>query len=295
MQENASVLTIDVEDYFHAEVFAKTAERSQWEAYPSRVIDSTRRLLDLLDACEARATFFILGWVAKRFPGLVKEIVARGHEPACHSYRHGLVFTLDPDEFRKDALRAKDVIEQAAGEQVRGYRAPTYSIVERCLWALEILAEVGFTYDSSIFPVHHDVYGIPHAPRVPFRIETSEGPIVEFPMTTFRIIGSCNLPVGAGGYLRILPFCYTRFGIRRAKAQGVPLIVSIHPWEIDPEQPRIAAKLTSRLRHYTNLDKTYDRLQRLMVSRSFFSFRDSNLADDVPSIGLEWSKAHAAG
>ena len=288
MTKRPSVLTIDVEDYFHAEAFSGTVDRSQWDAYPCRVSDNTRRLLDLLDACEARATFFLLGWVAERFPSLVKEIVARGHEPACHSYGHRLIFTLDRDEFRKDTLRAKGAIEQAGGEQVFGYRAPTFSITEDSLWALEVLAEAGFTYDSSIFPVRHDVYGIPAAPRFPFRIDTPAGPIVEFPITTFRIIGGHNFPVGGGAYLRILPSWYTRFGIKKAEKEGVRLIVYTHPWEVDPTQPRIPAKLTLRLRHYTNLNKTYERLQRLIESRTFTSFRKTGWADDVLNRKPEW-------
>jgi len=263
------------------EAFTGVVNRSQWDSYPCRVENNTRRLLDILDEHATPATFFILGWVAERFPGLVREIVARGHEPACHSYWHRLIYTLDPEEFRQDTRRAKDAIEQAAGSAVYGYRAPSYSITARSLWALEILAELGFTYDSSIFPIRHDIYGTPDAPRAPFRMTTAGGPLLEYPITTFRCFGKHNLPVGGGGYLRILPFWYTRFGISRARREGLPLIVYLHPWEIDPDQPRIQAPLKSRCRHYTNLDKMDGRLRRLLGYMHFTCFRDSGWSQAV--------------
>jgi polysaccharide deacetylase family protein (PEP-CTERM system associated) len=273
-----NVCTVDVEDYFHVEAFSKIVDRQRWDSYPCRVEPNTRRLLDLLDEQGVRATFFILGWVAERYPGLVREIVKRGHEPACHSYWHRLIYSLDPEEFARDTRQAKDVIEQAAGEPVFGYRAPSYSITARSLWALDVLAEAGFTYDSSIFPIRHDTYGMPDAPRAPFVMATRRGPIVEFPLTTFRLLKAQNLPVGGGGYLRILPFWYTRLGVRRARAQGLPLIVYVHPWEIDPDQPRLAGSTRSRLRHYTNLGRTWGRLRRLLAMGPYSSFRGSGLA-----------------
>jgi polysaccharide deacetylase family protein (PEP-CTERM system associated) len=274
---NRNVLTIDVEDYFHVEAFAGVVSTSDWDRYACRVESNTMRLLDLLDQQEARATCFILGWVAERYPALVREIVRRGHEPACHSYWHRLVYTLDRETFGKDTQRAKDLIEQAAGTAVHGYRAPSYSITSRSLWALEILAGLGFTYDSSIFPIHHDTYGIPGAPRLPFRVNTPSGPLMEYPITTFRCAGQ-NLPVGGGGYLRMFPYWYTRFGIARLGAESMPLIVYVHPWEIDPEQPRIAGPWKSRLRHYTNLKGMETRLRRLLRANApFCAFRDSGL------------------
>ena len=200
------IFSVDVEDYFQVESFADVIDRSRWPSFACRVEDNTRRLLDLLDAYRTRATFFVLGWVAERYPELVREIVARGHEPACHSYWHRRIDQLGPAEFREDTLHAKQVIEQAAGRQITGYRAPSFSIVRQSLWALEVLAELGFAYDSSIFPIRHDVYGIPDGPRTPVRIQTRSGPILEYPMTTFRMGGSRNFPVGGGGYLRLLPF-----------------------------------------------------------------------------------------
>jgi polysaccharide deacetylase family protein (PEP-CTERM system associated) len=278
-----NVLTIDVEDYFQVEAFTSVVSTSDWAGYACRVENNTMRLLDLLDRHQAKATCFILGWVAERFPALVREIVRRGHEPACHSYWHRLVYTLDRETFRQDTQRAKDLIEQAAGTEVFGYRAPSYSITSRSLWALEVLAELGFTYDSSIFPVRHDTYGIPSAPRLPFRVQTPSGPLMEYPITTFRCAGQ-NLPVGGGGYLRILPYWYTQFGIARVHAEALPLIVYVHPWEIDPEQPHIAAPWKSRLRHYTNLKKMETRLGRLLRSQAgFCAFRDSEL-EQMPGL-----------
>lgn len=273
----SNVFSVDVEDYFHVEAFSDVVDRAKWDAYPCRVEDNTRRLLDLADKLNRRGTFFILGWVAERYPSLVREIVSRGHEPACHSYWHRLIYKLTPAEFREDTLRAKSVIEQAAGVQVYGYRAPSYSITARSLWALDVLAEAGFRYDSSIFPINHDIYGIPDAPRFPFRVETPSGELVEYPITTFRLIGDRNLPVGGGGYLRIFPFWYTEMGFRKVRAEALPLIVYIHPWEIDPEQPRLAGRFKSRLRHYTNLSKTEARLSRLLQLDEFNTFQASGL------------------
>jgi polysaccharide deacetylase family protein (PEP-CTERM system associated) len=267
------LLTVDVEDYFHVEAFADVVSRASWGQYTPRVEANTTRLLDLFDEFHAKATFFILGWVAERFPGLVREIVKRGHEPACHSYWHRLIYCITPQEFRDDTRRAKAAIEDAAGVGVRGYRAPSYSVTSKSLWALDALAEAGFAYDSSIFPIRHDIYGMPDAPRFPFRIQTSSGEIVEYPITTFRVLSN-NLPVGGGGYFRMLPFWYTQWGLGRAAKEGVPRIIYIHPWEIDPEQPRLGGRARSRLRHYTNLDKTYARLRRLLSQGRFRGFEN---------------------
>ncbi len=275
----AGLLSVDVEDYFHVEAFVDRVDPLRWDTYPSRVGANTHRLLDLFDEFHAKGTFFILGWVADRFPDLVAEIVRRGHEAACHSYWHRLVFNLSESEFREDTRRAKDTIEQAAGVPIFGYRAPSFSITRKSMWALEILAELGFRYDSSIFPIRHDIYGIPDAPRGPFRIDTPAGPIAEFPLTTFRCLGEKNIPVGGGGYLRIFPFWLTKLGARKAWEQTLPINTYTHPWEIDPDQPRIDGRLTSRLRHYTNLGKTAARLGKLAKRIDYSSFRDSGLVD----------------
>lgn len=285
------ILSVDVEDYFHVEAFSDVVERSAWDNYECRVEANTYRLLELFERRGVRATFFILGWVAERYPSLVRDIVASGHEPACHSYWHRLIYALMPDEFRADTYRAKQVIEQAAGTSIYGYRAPSYSITRKSLWAMDILAELGFTYDSSVFPIHHDVYGIPDAPRTPFQNETPCGRITEYPITTFRLFGEKNLPVGGGGYLRIFPYWYTRLGVNRAEQDGVPLIVYLHPWEIDPDQPRLSGRLKSRLRHYTNLSRMQKRVDALLSLGQFSSFRDSDIVQR-PSISPTLHRNH---
>lgn len=287
----SNVVSVDVEDYFHAEVFSGVVDRSRWDSYVSRVEGNTRRLLELLGNLDLHGTFFVLGWVAERFPGLVREIAAGGHELACHSYWHRLIYKLDPAEFREDTRRAKDVIEQAAGQPVYGYRAPTYSVVDRSVWALEILVELEFTYDSSIYPIRHDRYGMPGAPRSPFRFQTPSGPITEFPITTFRLAGH-NMPVGGGGYLRLLPRFYTRMGLKRVQKEGVPVVIYIHPWEVDPEQPTLPLSLKSRLRHYTNLSRTFDRFQSVLQAGKYTSFRESGLADSAKEFDFYAWKQH---
>jgi polysaccharide deacetylase family protein (PEP-CTERM system associated) len=273
-----SVISVDVEDYFHAESFSDIVSRSEWDHYPTRVVDNTRRLLDLFSELNVEGTFFILGWVAERFPELVREIAGRGHELACHSYWHRLIYQLDPNDFREDTYRAKQIIEQIAGVSVRGYRAPTYSVTRDSLWALDILVELGFSFDSSIFPIHHERYGIPAAPRMPFVVQTASGPLLEYPIATFRLWGTTNFPFGGGGYLRLLPTWYNQLGFRRAQGEGLPVVAYIHPWEIDPGQPRLNGRLNSRLRHYTNLGKTYGRLERMLRGGGFTSFRKSGMA-----------------
>ena len=274
---SACIFSVDVEDYFQVEAFSGVVDRADWSSYSSRVVDNTRRILDLLEKHNVHATFFILGWVADRYPELAREIVARGHEPACHSFWHRLIYKLTPAEFRADTLQAKTAIEQATGMVVSGYRAPSYSVTKQSLWALDILAELGFEYDSSVFPIRHDIYGIPDAPRTPYEVTTPSGSIMEWPITTFRTGGEHNWPVGGGGYLRMLPFWYTRMGVERALGENIPAIVYTHPWEIDPAQPRIQAGMRSRLRHYSRLETTYGKLDRLLTLQRFTSFRDHAL------------------
>jgi polysaccharide deacetylase family protein (PEP-CTERM system associated) len=244
-----------------------------------------------LDDCHAKGTFFILGWVAERYPMLVRKIAQRGHEPACHSYWHRLIYKLTPEQFHDDTLQAKNSMEQAAGVRIYGYRAPSFSITARSAWAFDILAQLGFQYDSSVFPVRHDVYGAPQAPRWPFRVETRFGPIVEFPPATFRLPLGPNLPVAGGGYLRMLPYWYTEAGLARAWREGLPVVCYVHPWELDPEQPRLSGPLKSRLRHYTNLKGAETRLRRLLAFDRFSSFRDSGLVDSAPSFSFKETSA----
>src|SRR5712691_6302084 len=264
-QKTQHVLSVDVEDYFQVEAFAGSVDRECWDQWPSRVVANTQRVLDLFDDYNAKATFFFVGWVAARFPHLVREVQSRGHELACHSYWHRTVYSLTPEEFRKDTRQAKHVIEDATGVGVTGYRAPSWSITKACLWALDILAEEGFAYDSSIYPIHHDLYGVPGAQRFPYTHALQGGrQLREFPPATIRLAG-WNFPAAGGGYLRIFPLFYTEWAFRHIERKyRQPVVVYFHPWEIDPEQPRLPEKLRSRLRHYTNLRKMVDRLRALL-------------------------------
>jgi polysaccharide deacetylase family protein (PEP-CTERM system associated) len=265
-----NALTVDVEDYFQVSGFADLVAASRWDSFEGRVCGNTRRLLDLFDAANVRATFFILGWVAARYPDLVREINGAGHEIASHGYAHGLVYAAPPDAFREDIRRAKAVIEDTVGVKVLGYRAPSYSITRDSLWALDVLIEEGYLYDASIYPIRHDRYGIPDWPRHIHCVTRASGQIWELPGSTVRRAG-VNLPIGGGGYFRLLPYAWTRSGIERVnRFERQPAIFYIHPWELDPEQPRIAgAGLLSQWRHYRNLDKTEQRLRRLLDDFEF--------------------------
>jgi polysaccharide deacetylase family protein (PEP-CTERM system associated) len=270
-----NALTIDVEDYYQVSAFEEVIRLEDWDQYESRVEKNTQHVLALLDEKHVKATFFILGWVAERYPQLVRRIVEAQHEVACHGYTHRRVYTLTPEEFRREIRQAKQTIEDAAGVPVLGYRAPSYSITTRSFWALTILAEEGFKYDSSIFPIRHDLYGIPNHQRFS-HVLNSEGsfPIAEFPPSTARL-GGVNLPVAGGGYFRLFPYAVTRYAIYCLNhKEKQPAIVYFHPWEIDPEQPRIAASLKSRLRHYTNLDRMETKLRRLLSHFAFAPMRE---------------------
>lgn len=268
------VLTVDVEDYFHVEAFAGTVSRAAWDQYPSRVVNNCLRLLDIFDRYEVKATFFTLGWVARQFPAIVREIHERGHELACHSFWHRKVDSLSPVQFRSDTREACDAIENAASVRVVGYRAPTWSISRRSLWAFDVLAEEGFEYDSSIYPIHHDLYGIPGANRYPYVQPCGNGQaLLEFPPATVRFAGM-NFPAAGGGYLRIFPLAYTSWVFRQFEKAGKSLVLYLHPWEIDPEQPRLSGPLKSRFRHYTNLHRTQERLEALLQRYRFVPFRD---------------------
>ena len=263
-----NALTIDVEDYFQVNAFEPYVARESWDGYPLRVADNVARLLDLLDEFGVRATFFVLGWVAERLPGVVREIRARGHEIACHGYGHQLIYRIGPQAFREDIRRAKGVLEGITGVAVRGYRAPTYSITKESLWAFDTLIEAGFSYDSSVFPVYHDTYGMPDAPRFPYTVRREGGSLEEFPLSTLplKLAGlSYQLPIAGGGYLRLLPVALIKWGIQRINLkEGKPAVLYLHPWEIDPGQPRIKAGWKSSFRHYNNLSRTEAKLRYLL-------------------------------
>jgi len=264
-----NAMSVDVEDYFHVSVFDGIVPRSTWDAMESRVCRSTERLLDIFDEYGVRSTFFVLGWVAERHPQLARTVAERGHELASHGYAHRLIYDQTPAAFRDDVRRAKQVIEDAAGRAVHGYRAPSYSITPRSLWALDVLIEEGYRYDASIFPIRHDRYGIPVSPREPFPIERDVGALMEVPGSTVRV-GPLNLPIAGGGYFRILPYAWTRWGIARLnQIEKRPAVFYLHPWEIDPEQPRLPAGWLGRFRHYRNLAKTETRLRALLREFNF--------------------------
>jgi polysaccharide deacetylase family protein (PEP-CTERM system associated) len=267
-----NAFTVDVEDYFHVTAFADAIDRRTWNTCESRVERNTRALLDLLTERGVRATFFVLGWVAQRHPQLVRDIAGRGHEIASHGLSHQLIYRQSKTEFRQETRYSKQLLEDIVQRTVIGYRAATYSITPRSLWALDILVEEGFLYDSSIFPMRHDKYGIPDAPTTPHRITTEQGNcIAEFPISVVRING-VTLPVGGGGYFRILPYGLTKWGLDTLNGRGQEFVFYIHPWEIDPRQPRIEqATSFSRFRHYSNLHKCYERLSTLLQDFSFGS------------------------
>ncbi len=269
-----NAFSVDLEEYFQVANFDRVIERARWPEFPQRAEAQTHRLLDLCDRTRTRATFFVLGWVAERQPQLLREIAARGHEIACHGYGHELLYEIGPERFREDLKRARAVIEDAVGAQVEGYRAPSFSITDRSLWALEILAEQGFRFDSSIFPVRHHRYGIPDFPREPVRLSLPSGKqIVEFPLTTLAW-GPLRFPVAGGGYLRLLPFALLRWGIGRLVAAGRPTVLYVHNWEIDAEQPRQPVSALVRWNHYHNLERVEGRLQILLERARYAPLRD---------------------
>jgi len=260
-----NALTIDVEDYFHVQAFADVISSAHWDEYPVRVERNTFRLLEILGRRNVKATFFILGWVADRCPALVRAIVDSGHEIGSHGYGHQMLTRGSQANFRADLTRAKSAIEDQTGSRVTCFRAPSYSITSKTLWALEILGEFGFEYDSSIFPIRHDYYGIPDAPRFPHYWSLQSGArLLEFPPSTVRVLG-INVPIAGGGYLRLLPYKLTAGAIRRLnQKEDQPAMVYLHPWEIDPDQPRLAASWRSRFRQYQNLQTTEKKLTRLL-------------------------------
>jgi polysaccharide deacetylase family protein (PEP-CTERM system associated) len=279
-----NALSVDVEDYFQVAAFSGVIDRATWEARPSRVVANTSRLLELFAESDVSATFFVLGWVAERHPSIVRDILRCGHEIACHGYSHQSIFGQTPDVFRAETAKARQILEDQAQTRIRGYRAASWSITRRSLWALEILHEEGFEYDSSIFPVRHDLYGIADASREPHRIELRNGgSLIEFPPSTVRV-GPVNLPVAGGGYFRMLPLAVTRWAIRRVNREGIPFLFYLHPWEIDPGQPRVRAGLKSRLRHYTNLGTCEKKLTTLLGEFPMGPIRDSLYASLVPAL-----------
>ncbi len=274
-----NAFSVDVEDYFQVSGFEDNVSRERWGEFECRVERNTYRILKLLARHDTLATFFVLGWVADRFPQLIREIHAAGHEIGSHTYWHHLIYQQSKDEFRSDLRRSRDVLQDVLGEPVTSFRAPSFSITKRSEWSLEVLVEEGFTVDSSIVPARHDRYGMPGAPRVIHHIETPAGSICEFPPTVVQF-AKYNLPVGGGGYFRLYPFAFSRRWLAKARAQTrQPFMFYIHPWEVDPEQPRMRCSKTARFRHYVGLRNTECKLEKLLQSFSFSSV--SNVLNQV--------------
>ncbi|MCP5213291.1 MAG: DUF3473 domain-containing protein [Hahellaceae bacterium] len=258
-----NAMTIDVEDYFHVAAFEKNIRREDWANMPLRVEQSTDTLLALLDEMNVKATFFTLGWVADRAPDLVKRIAANGHEVASHGYMHGKATEQTREEFRQDVDRSKKLLEDLTGKAIIGYRAPSFSVNDTNKWVFDELKDLGFLYSSSTYPVKHDLYGVPHWPRFKYAMDNG---LIEIPMTTLHI-GSRNVPMSGGGYFRLYPYVVSRMLYRKFhRAENQPGIFYMHPWEIDPDQPRQkGASLKSNFRHYLNLKRVRGRLKRLMT------------------------------
>jgi polysaccharide deacetylase family protein (PEP-CTERM system associated) len=284
-------LSFDIEDWFQVENLKEVISCRDWDCCDLRVIQNTRKILRLLDQYQTRATFFILGWIAERCPSLVKEIDADGHEIASHGYGHELVYELTPEEFYSDIERSKKVLESITGRPVLGYRAPSFSITPKSEWALGVLKDLGFAYDSSIFPTSfHKRYGFNGVSSLPFRFGNG---LLEIPLSTYRF-GGANFPLAGGGYFRLFPYGYFRHFFQRLNKQGKPIVFYLHPWELDPGQPRLKVRLNYRLRHYVNLEKTEKRLERLLREFRFVPLSDIlahyfPLADDTET--TEFSEA----
>lgn len=271
MKHLYNAFTVDVEDYFQVSAFEKGVRRSQWANFDLRVIDNTVRLLELLGRHNVRATFFILGWIARQCPQLVRQIDEAGHTIGSHSYWHRLVYDLTPDEFRTDVRMSRRVLEDLTGKPVVSYRAPSFSITRRSWWALQILAEEGFKYDSSIFPVYHDRYGVPDAKTEIHTIDTEGGTLQEFPPAVYSI-AKWRLPVSGGGYFRLYPYRASRHMLRQVNRRERPFVFYVHPWEIDPNQPVVkAGSRMSQFRHRVNLKSNYGKLNRLLSEFRFAS------------------------
>jgi len=258
----ANALTIDVEDYFQVSALAPHFDRGDWHRIPSRVERNIDLVLALLAESGAKATFFTLGWIAERYPELVRRIVAENHELASHGYGHHRATDQHRAEFSEDICKAKALLEDLAGVEVKGYRAPSFSVGKRNPWAFDCIAEAGYRYSSSVYPIRHDHYGAPDAPRFPH--ESRDG-LLEIPVTTARLLKT-NLPAGGGGYFRLMPYAFSRSLIRRVnEVEGRPAVFYFHPWELDPDQPRVpGTSLKTRFRHYVNLHRTEPRLRSLL-------------------------------
>ena len=278
--EAKAIFTLDVEDWFQVSAFDPFVRRSTWDTRESRVVANTNRIIELLAQGGHTGTFFVLGWVAERFPGLVRSIVDAGHEIASHGYAHERVTSLTPEQFRRDITRAKSVLEDACGQQVRGYRAPSFSLTDAVPWATEILVETGHTYDSSRFPIRRSGYGAAGAPRHPHTLNTACGPLLEFPPAVWQF-GPLRIPVAGGGWFRQLPLSVIEIGLQRVLDEGIPAVFYLHPWELDPGQPVVNVPLLTRVRHYRGLATAESRLKRLLTRFAFSSIARSGMENSA--------------
>ena len=286
-----NVVTIDVEDYFNVLNLRTILPESKWGGCPAYVERDTEKILEILDWRGTKATFFVLGWIGERFPGLVKQIHRRGHEVACHSYGHNLVYDMNPDQFLEDTRKAKDILEGIIGAPVLGYRAPSFSILPSCQWAYRILMELGFKYSSSTHPIHHNDYGNPDGLTAPHVITTQDKDqwLMEVPVSTFRVFHQ-NLPFSGGGYMRLIPYQLLSEAIRRKNQSGDVVVIYLHPWEINPEQPRFRIQLSKKFRHYVNLATTDRKFWRLIDEfpcRSMGSFIQEMQVARPPAAGKQ--------
>ena len=294
LMQIANYLTIDVEDYFHVSAFEAQSPPDTWSGRECRVKNNTDLILNLLNEFDVKATFFVLGWVADHYPQVTQRIAEQGHEVASHGYLHQRVALQDREAYRQDIRRSKALLEDQIGKPVLGYRAPSYSITRQTDWAFDELLEAGFVYDSSIFPMKHDFYGIPDWPRfsgyavrrengwqAAQTLEKEDSGICEVPITTLRFAGK-NLPIAGGGYFRLLPYCLTHWGLKHInEKERQPFVFYLHPWEFDPGQPRMAgASSKSRLRHYLNLERTESRFRSLLKDFKFRTMKDGLVGDE---------------
>ncbi len=275
MSGKASVvhaLSFDVEEHFQVAAFWSPMRRRDWDNYESRVEANVHKIISLLSSRGIHATFFVLGWVAQKHPNLVKEIANEGHEIASHGFEHNMITSQAPSVFREDIRKSKHILEDIIGRPIHGYRAPSFTITSDTRWALPILVEEGFAYDSSIVPIQHDRYGMPGANPCCHVLETVSGSLWEVPPSTMKV-GPIRVPVAGGGYFRLYPYSVLRMFLMRTSDEGHPLVMYLHPWELDPKQPRMQGSLLSRFRHYLNLSKTEARLEKLLIDFSFTSIR----------------------
>jgi len=268
-----NILTIDVEDYFQVENFKKRVKFSDWDKYEMRVQANTEKILSILGGSNSKATFFVLGWVAEKLPHLVKKISDAGHEIASHGYGHDLIYERTPEEFKDDLLRSRTILEDIIKRRVSGYRAPSWSVTKKSLWAIDILMEERYSYDSSVFPIYSDHGGLASAKRFPHRIYNHKNSIWELPISTVKIFG-LNVPFSGGGYFRLLPYRFIKRSIEKINREGNPVIIYLHPWEFDAEQPRIMSDPISGFRHYVNIEKTERKLHMLLEGFDFIKIDD---------------------